>query len=376
MHASERLIITCGGTGGHFYPGLALARRMMERGGNVLLLLSGVNSANQQQIAATFDIPVKVLPSMPSPGRSPIRWLRFFRGLWGGFLQSCREMKEFGPRAVLGMGSFASLPVILAARRCHIPIYLHDGNARIGRANRFLSSYAKFLGTAFPAVNGQCVSCPCEATGMPLRPELLRTAELKSSEAVVRLNELYGSSLEPDRTTVLIFGGSQGAQRINEVVPVALRALDPAAKLQVIHLTGAHKFEAVQAAYAHVAYPALILPGCDHMELAYSASSLVISRSGGSTLAELALFGKGAVLIPYPYAAENHQSDNAAVFADVGGAVLLNQQDCSPERIGELIRDVLEHPDVWLVRSARMLSMAKPQASDTLLDRIFSEEKV
>ena len=374
MLDDKRLIITCGGTGGHFYPGLALARRMMERHGHVLLLLSGVNSESQRSIAENFGVPVKVLPLMPSPGRNPVRWCRFLLGLVRGRAQTLRVLREFAPDAVLGMGSFASLPVILAAKKRGVPIYLHDGNSRIGRANRMLSKYARFLGTAFPACNAAAVRCPCEATGMPLRPELLNAARMGRPEAVALLNERYGSALEPDRTTLLVFGGSQGAQAINEVVPVALRTLDSGVRLQVIHLTGANKFDAVQAAYSHVGFPSLVLPGCDRMELPYSAGDLVISRSGGSTLAELALFGKAAVLIPYPYAAENHQYDNACVFVDAGAAVLLNQPECSPERVAELVQDQLAHPDAWLLRGARALSLAKPEASDTMLDRIFAAE--
>ena len=373
MTGMERLVITCGGTGGHFYPGLALARRMIERKGQVLLLLSGVNSESQRLIAENFGIPVTVLPHMPFPGKNPVRWCRFLWGLVRGWQQALLEFRRFSPQAVLGMGSFASLPVICAARWRKIPVYLHDGNARVGRANRILSKWAVFMGVAFPAVNASAVRCPWEASGMPLRPELLNAAQLAREEAIRLLNECYSSALQPDRTTLLIVGGSQGAQKINEVLPVALRTLDPAKPLQVIHLTGANKFDAVQEAYSHVAFPSLILPGCDRMELPYSACDLVLSRSGGSTLAELALFGKPAILIPYPYAMENHQYDNACVFVDAGAAVLLNQPACSPERVAELLRDYLDHPEEWLKRAARALSLAKPDASDAMLDRIFRQ---
>ncbi len=371
MTGSERLVITCGGTGGHFYPGLALARRMMARKGQVLLLLSGVNSESQRHIAETFGVPVTVLPYMPSPGKNPVRWCRFLWGLVRGWQQALREFRYFSPQAVLGMGSFASLPVVYAARWKKIPVFLHDGNARVGRANRILSKKAEFMGVAFPAVNADCLQCPWEATGMPLRPELLEAAQLSREEAIRLLNERYGSALTPGRTTLLIFGGSQGAQKINEVLPVALRTLDPGSPLQVVHLTGANKFEAVQEAYKHVAFPSLVLPGCDRMELLYSAVDFVLSRSGGSTLAELALFGKPAILIPYPYAMENHQYDNACVFVDAGAAVLLEQSSCSPERVAELVRDYLDHPGEWLKRAARALSLARPDASDAVIDRIF-----
>ncbi len=369
--AGRKLVITCGGTGGHFYPGLSVARRHRENGGEVLLLLSGVNAAAQRATAESFGIPAIALPAMPSPGRlHPVRWWRFGSGLIRGMLQAGRELRQFSPDAALGMGSFASVPVLAAAYRRKIPIFLHDGNARIGRANRWLSRAARFLGTAFPAVNADRAHCPVACTGMPLRPELLRAGRHDKGAAIEQLNARFGSHFSGDLPTLLIFGGSQGAATLNRNFPAALRQLGDA-DVQVIHLAGPTKLEEVQKAYTGVPFQVLALGSCEEMALLYSAADLVIARSGGSTAAEIALFGKPAVLIPYPYAAEGHQWDNARCLVAAGAAEAVNNADCTVSRAVALIGSFLDNPEEWREKGHRALTLARPHATDALLERIF-----
>ncbi len=369
--AGRKLVITCGGTGGHFYPGLSVARRHRENGGDVLLLLSGVNAAAQRATAESFGIPAIELPTMPSPGRlHPLRWWRFGRGLLRGMLQARRELRRFAPDAVLGMGSFASVPVLAAAYWGRIPIFLHDGNARIGRANRWLSRVACFLGTAFPAVNADQCRCPVDCTGMPLRPELLRAESGDKFAAIERLNTRFGSHFRGDLPTLLIFGGSQGAATLNRNFPAALRQLG-VADVQVIHLAGPAKLEEVRNAYTGVPFRVLALDACEEMAMLYTAADLVIARSGGSTTAEIALFGKPAVLIPYPYAAEGHQWDNARCLVAAGAAEAVNNADCTVGCAASLIGAFLDNPDEWREKGRRALTLARPRATDVLLERIF-----
>lgn len=240
----QKLAITCGGTGGHFYPGLSIARAQQERGGEVLLLLSGVNSLRQREIAESYRVPAEVLPQMPSP-RGIGSAARFLRGLAGGTLLAGRSLAGFRPQAVLGMGSFASLPALLAAKFRGIPVYLHDGNARIGKANRLLSRCARFLGTAFPAVNADRCRCEVGTIGMPVRPELEAMAGVGRDRAVAGLNRLFGSNLVPELPVILIFGGSQGASIFNSVLPRALNRLGRR-DFQVLHLSGPAKFDEVR----------------------------------------------------------------------------------------------------------------------------------
>lgn len=366
----HRLVITCGGTGGHFYPGLSTARVFQEEcGGEVLLLLSGVNSAKQRASAEAAGIRAVELPEMPSPGHSPVRAFRFLCGLAGGYLAARRELKAFRPEAFLGMGSFASLPAFFAAKRLHIPCFLHDGNARIGKANRWLSRGAELLATAFPPVNADSCHCPVLTTGMPVRPELVRDVGITREEAFAGLNRAFGRDFDPARPTILIFGGSQGARIFNVICPEALKALNRS-DFQVLHLAGPARLDEALAAYEGAEFPHLVLPGSEKMELFLGAADLVLSRSGGSTVAELALFGRSAVLIPYPFAAEGHQRDNAEFLAAAEAALRIDNAEFTPERAGELFRGFLANPAAWAERGRRAAALARPRATRELIEEI------
>ena len=357
----EYIVITCGGTGGHFYPGLSIARTQQARGKKVLLLLSGKNSAEQKKIAEKFNIPCQTLPNMPSPGiRRPVSCWNFARGLILGIFKAKAILKKEKPSAVLGMGSFASLPVIWAAKSLRLPIFLHDGNARIGRANRILSRFAKVLATAFPAVNADKVRCRCVVSNMPIRPEL-KAEELTKSEAVNTLNSKFNSQLQCNNFTVLLFGGSQGARKLNEAFGQAIKTLSAKySDIQLIHLTGAGEFEAVSKFHSDTACPVLLLPSLSEMHWAFQAADLVISRSGGSSVAELNAFGKYAVVVPFPFAMELHQDDNADYLVSLGAAEKVSNSDLSDELALEILerlynrKDIAElgkksiRPDAWL----------------------------
>jgi UDP-N-acetylglucosamine--N-acetylmuramyl-(pentapeptide) pyrophosphoryl-undecaprenol N-acetylglucosamine transferase len=331
------IAITCGGTGGHFYPGLSIARRLKAQNRRAVIFLSGRNIPSQSAEAARYGIETVCLP--PTPKSRP----GMIAALLKGFLSSRRELRKLKPDALLGMGSFASFPAAMAAVTLRVPLFLHDGNARVGKANRILSRFARHLGTAFPAVNGGTVKCPLDSTGMPLRPEITDGETIARAEAITRVNALYQGSLKPDLPTILIFGGSQGAAIFNSVLPAALRQLGEL-QFQVIHLTGKDKFEEVREVYRDAAFPALLLPSSTEMHLLYQASDLAVCRSGGSTVAELTHFGKAALLIPYPYAAELHQDDNARFYAGTGAAVILQNAGCTPEQASEAIRKLLQQP--------------------------------
>lgn len=325
MAKIRKLAVTCGGTGGHFYPGLSLARTVQAEGGEAVLLLGGKNSVQQAEIARNCGMKAIILPYMPPPSwRSPGSCWRFLKGALTGKRQARKFLREFQPEALLGMGSFASLPAVWGALNAAVPVFLHDGNARIGRANRLFSRYARALGTAFPAVNGDRCHCPVVCTGMPLRPELAGQRPGRA-EAMKRLTERYGGELDENRFTVLIFGGSQGARKLNNAFAGAVKELNAAgSRLQVIHLTGKGEFETVKKFWDEAGgVPGMVLPTLAEMGWAYSAADLVVARSGGSSVAELRAFGKYAVVIPYPYASELHQNDNAEFLVRQGGGEMI-----------------------------------------------------
>ncbi len=367
MKKLERLIISCGGTGGHFFPGLSIARTFQQQGGEVMLLLSGINSEQQVKTAQKYGINAVALPLMPTPRRNPVK---FFSGLIRGYCQSVKIMKSFAPQAVLGMGSFAMTPVLLAALRKHIPVALHDGNARIGKANRIFSRWAKVLGAGFPAVNGDRCRCRIADTGMPVRPELLSKCGFSKAEAIQNLNQLFGCELKEDLTTILIFGGSQGAAVFNTVLPQALLQCRNA-DFQVLHLCGKGKKADPENLYSKAAFPVLLLESSDVMEYFLGAADAVFCRSGGSTLAELALFGKGAFLIPYPFAAEGHQQDNAGYFERNNAAMVINNGDFTVEKaVGLLNEEVCSGNEKISKRNQSASLLAHPEAAEAMLKEI------
>lgn len=363
----ERLLITCGGTGGHFYPGLAIAKAMKKRGGHVKLLLAGVNAQAQSAIAREQGIDSLILPAMAAPRKAPFR---FLLGLIQGYGLCRKEIAAFSPQALLGMGAFTSLPAVLACKTARLPLYLHDGNARIGRANRMLSCFARFLAAAFPPVNGDKIKCPIVETGMPIREILVESAEtIDRKKAIEELNALYHTDLLPDAPTILIFGGSQGAAVFNAALPEGLLQLN-SSEIQVLHLTGRNKLESTLAAYKDAPFKTLITESSEKMELFWSAADMVFSRSGGSSIAEMALFGCPGVLVPYPFAAENHQMANAAYFAEADAGVLLDNYELSPENSRELLADFLNDRAKWSRRGQNAKSLARPGAASCVLDKI------
>ncbi len=363
------LVISCGGTGGHFYPGLSVARALREKGGRTLLLLSGVNAEKQKAIAEAHGVPAIALPRMPSP-RGIRAVFSFLSGALGGFLTSRRELRKFKPQALLGMGSFTSLPPIMAARWNKIPVFLHDGNARIGKANRMFSDKAGLLATAFPPRNPDGCRCEQLTTGMPIRPELEKASSITRNEAIAGLNREFGVGLDAELPTVLIFGGSQGASIFNHVLPGALGRLSGRLEFQVLHLTGPGKLSEAKKIYGDSTFPLLLLESSEKMELFLGAADLAISRSGGSTVAELARFGLASILIPYPYAAENHQYDNALYLSEPGAAELLLNDACTPEHVEVLLTGLLENPAQLAHRGELAATLAMPFAAERLLEEI------
>jgi UDP-N-acetylglucosamine--N-acetylmuramyl-(pentapeptide) pyrophosphoryl-undecaprenol N-acetylglucosamine transferase len=360
----KRLVITCGGTGGHFFPGLSIAREFKEEGGEVLLFLGGKNADAQADIATLHGIDSVKLTSSPRPN-SVTGAYKFMSETFSGIIAARKYLKKFKPDALLAMGSFTSLPAAIGAMTLQIPLFLHDGNARVGKANRFLSRWAQYLCTAFPAVNGDKIRCPFSFTGMPVRPELI-VSQISKSEAIQNLNIKFGSILDPELPTILIFGGSQGAEVFNRNFPEAILE-SPNRQFQVLHLTGHGKFEFVNSVYEKAFFPFLALPSASEMDLFYQAADIVVCRSGGSTIAELTLFGKFAFLVPYPHAAENHQYDNALYMKNGGAAEIIANAECTREKAAKLLDRWLEDPEKYRALGIKSKDLGKPHAAaDTL----------
>ena len=331
-----KIVISCGGTGGHFYPGLSVARKFKEKGGEVQLYLTGLHTVKQSATAEGFGIDnfCASSPRMPSNKLLlPIFVLKFLKA----FLQAWSFLGKSKPSKVLLMGSFAGVPLGLAAKFHRIPIYLHEGNSVVGKSNRLMSKWAKKLYLSFDIINTDSVQCKTLMTGMPLRPEIC-----ESFDKVNKAQCYEKFSLDPEKKTILVFGGSLGARIINNTFLELLPKLDPKST-QVIHLLGAEPTEEhlnltkdLEITYIAKAYHQ------DMVEL-FAIADLVICRAGASSLAEKSLFPNAAIYIPLKIAMDNHQFYNAK--QDLSENVkIIEEKDLSVsslfENVGILLKNI------------------------------------
>jgi len=345
-----RFVIAGGGTGGHLFPALAVGEVLLERGHEVLIFISE-KDVDALAIKDRTEFRFEKLPSIGMPKLFSPAILGFLKR-FNDSLAPCRRLyRKFQPHAVLGMGGFTSTAPILAGRMRKIPTFVHESNAIPGKANKLNARMTDAVLLGFEACAQYFPNARFQVTGTPIRKSLTRR--------VPREEALAAFGLSPDRKTLLVMGGSQGAHGINEAAIKALPMLKDV-PLQVIHLTGPNDEQVAAANYRREEIPAHVAAFCHQMELAYSAADIALSRSGAASLSELSHFGIPSLLIPYPFAAENHQVLNAAIFERAGAAIVVEQGQVSMElfarEIGALLRD---EP-----RLAKMSASARALAPD------------
>ncbi len=338
MAVPKQFVIACGGTGGHLFPGLAVAETLHDRGHEVLLLVS----EKEIDTVALRDHPEfrrEKLPSIGMPALLSPAFPRFLKRGWESFTV-CRQLySRYKPVAVLGMGGFTSAAPLLAARISRIPCFLHESNAIAGRANRLAARWTDSVLLGLPACESSFPGRNCIVTGTPVRKDLGSPLAKAEARAAFGLN--------PEAPTLLVMGGSQGAAGINQLIFRAaphLRDFRSAAglPLQIIHLTGERDDNLAAVNYQREGIVAYVAAFHHRMEEAYSAPDLVVSRAGAASLGELSQFALPSVLIPFPFAADKHQHRNAEAFRDVGASELLEEKTTDPEAFALLIRNLLE----------------------------------
>jgi UDP-N-acetylglucosamine--N-acetylmuramyl-(pentapeptide) pyrophosphoryl-undecaprenol N-acetylglucosamine transferase len=323
------IAIACGGTGGHLFPGLAVARQIVERGCDVTLLVSP-KEVDQQGVRSVTDARVVTLPAV---GLARGQFLGFVRGFWKSYRAAKRLFAERAPQAVLGMGGFTSAPPVLAGRGAGAATFLHESNTIPGRANRWIARVVDQAFVGFPSAAGRLRPRHVITTGTPVRPQF-QPGDAGAARVAL--------GLAPERPVLLVMGGSQGAAGVNELALAALPRLALAAPgLQVIHLTGAAGLEKARAAYASQPVNAVVFPFLAEMDKAMAAATVAVSRSGASSLAELAALRLPSVLVPYPVAADNHQFHNARAFVETGAALMLEERNATGAQLADLTAGLL-----------------------------------
>lgn len=323
------VVIACGGTGGHLFPGLAVAEELLMRRCQVTLMVSP-KDVDQQAVKAVRGMDVVTLPAI---GLQRGQYLKFFLKFWQSRKLCMDRFRQQKPHAVLAMGGFTSVAPILAGRSFGAKTFLHDSNTIPGRANRWLAPKVNQAFTWFPQTEAHLKAPKVMSVGMPVRTQFepLDPAGCKTA-----------LGFNAQKPLLLVMGGSQGARGVNELMLRTLPNLTlMAPDLQYLHLTGADDFERVKAGYALHKAKAIVRPFFSEMELAMGAASAAISRAGASSLAEIAAMRLPSVLIPFPQAADNHQYHNARAFVDSNAARLMEQKDGRPEALNLVLLELI-----------------------------------
>ena len=355
-----RVAIACGGTGGHFFPGLAVAGQLVRRGCAVTLLISP-KEVDQEAVRGVSGMEIVTLPTV---GLKRGGEIAFVRGFIRSYRAAAKLCKSRPPQAALAMGGFTSAPPILAAKRAGARTFLHESNTIPGRANRWLSRVVHGAFVGFPTAAGRLHNRNVMVTGTPVRPRFQARAAADCRAEI---------GFDPARPVLLIMGGSQGASGINELVLQSLPLLaSRAPEWQWFHLTGSGDAERVRQAYAALKLKAIVHPFFAGMEVALGAATAAVSRAGASSLAELAAMRVPAVLVPYPAATDNHQFYNARAFEATGAARLLEQQSATPETFVQLLLDVVEKPAVHEKMQTALAQWHAPHAAEQIAEAMLA----
>ncbi len=351
--SAPRVLVMAGGTGGHVFPALAVARALADRGAEVRWL--GTRDGMEERVVTAAGLPIDFISVTGLRGKGALGWLTAPIKLVRALSQSLVVLRRFRPGAVLGMGGFVAGPGGLGAKLLGLPLVIHEQNAVAGLTNRLLAPWARRILTAFPDVLKRG-----EVVGNPVREEIAALPEPAAR---------FAGRSGPLR--ILVIGGSQGAVALNRTLPEALGRLGTDWRPRVIHQAGEKNLEAARKAYAAAGVTADIRPFLVDMAEAYAWADLVICRAGALTISELAAAGAPAILVPFPYAVDDHQTKNAHYLADAGGALLAPQKALTAERLSGWIEEFTDDAANRRERLLRMAqsarAMARPAATDEVM---------
>jgi len=346
VRAGGPVLIMAGGTGGHVFPALAVAAVLRARGVGVVWL--GVPGSMESRLVPANGIPIEWVRVTGIRGKGVLAWLLAPLRILNAVAQSIGVLRRVRPRSVLGAGGYVSGPGGIAAWLLRVPLLIHEQNAIAGLTNRWLARLAKqvlqaFPGSFAPSVHASTIGNPVREDIAALPPPAQRFVER-----------------EP-RARLLVFGGSQGAQRLNAVMPGALALLAAEQRPQVRHQTGERGLKEARARYLEARVEAEVLPFIDDMAKAYAWADLAVCRAGAMTVAELQVAGLGAIFVPLAVASDDHQSKNAAVMVGAGAAQIIQERDLTPERLSTAIAELTAH-------RASMLRMAEAARAQRVTD--------
>ena len=351
-----RVLIAGGGTGGHLFPGIALAEELTTRDTkrNDVVFVGTERGLEARVVPAEGY----TLETIPVQGLKRMGFWKFLKGLLAlpmALIASWRILKKYRPDVVVGVGGYASGPVVLAAWLQRIPTAVQEQNALPGFTNKVLGKIVNVVFTAFEEARRFFPEKKVQLIGNPIRRKLM--------------DNYLRSHVRQERFTVLVFGGSLGAKAINQKMLEALDSLsDLKGQIQFIHQTGKNDVEGVRKGYADKGFSAEVLEFIDDMSAAYARADLVVCRSGATTLAELTVCKKASILIPFPYATDNHQEVNAGAMVATGAAVMFRESELSGQKLAQEIRALKESPEKLKKMEKQAALLGRPEAAKELAD--------
>jgi UDP-N-acetylglucosamine--N-acetylmuramyl-(pentapeptide) pyrophosphoryl-undecaprenol N-acetylglucosamine transferase len=359
----HRLLIACGGTGGHVFPAVALAEGLRRRHPQTDVLFVGAFKPHLIQSLTDRGYQVNFMAGSAMPYRLNLLALPYLGKL---FLSLCRAfgiLKKWRPQVVVSMGSFSGGPFVLASKIFGLPVLIHEQNMVPGRANRISAYFADRIATSFDGTSrffSKSARRKVVLTGNPVRGQI---TGIRRSQALAALD------LSDGKFTILVMGGSQGSRRINEVFAEAAAGLDKGS-FQIVHLTGKADFEFVMGRYRSIGIANSVMPFLDDMGRAYAACDLVICRSGATTIAEITLVGLASILIPYPYG-DGHQKENARVLQEAGAALVMAERDLAPQDLIGAIKRLSSDKEALQHMRDNSRKLAMPDAAQRLTDEVY-----
>jgi UDP-N-acetylglucosamine--N-acetylmuramyl-(pentapeptide) pyrophosphoryl-undecaprenol N-acetylglucosamine transferase len=352
------ILLAAGGTGGHVFPAEALAYKLKERGYSVHL----VTDSRAERYAGKFPADeIHVVPSATIGSKNPVKVAKSLWTLWTGMRAARKLIRTIKPLCVVGFGGYPTVPPLLAATRMGVPAMVHEQNAVMGRANKALAGRVQAIAGGFLPENGGAFPDKTVTTGNPVRPAVIDAAK-----------QPYVPSVPDDPFNLVVFGGSQGAQYFSKAVPTAISLLEaPLRKrLRITQQVRSEDMETVNSCTRKLEMGADIAPFFSDMAERIGAAHLVLCRSGASTVSELAVIGRPAILVPYPYALDHDQAANAAALAATGGVKVIPQSELTPEKLSTILRGAMTMPEKLAKMAAAAKQAGKPDAASLLADMV------
>ena len=360
---SLRIAMAGGGTGGHLFPGIAIAQEFMRRDLQNEIIFISTGNPLERRILSKLSFALERITVEGMKGRG---WWNQFKSICKlpkGLFDAFRILRRFKPHLIIGLGSYSAGPVVLAARLLGLKVVLCEQNLLPGITNRFLSRLADMIFISFEESKSHFASNNVRFTGNPVRQDILQDDKSQSSKDALER--------APKPFTVLIIGGSQGAHRINETVSKALNLLHRQEDLYFIHQTGATDENMVREAYSQHGVPSIVQAFFDNMAEHYQDADLIICRAGATTVAEITALGKASLFIPFPYAADDHQALNAGSLTKNGAAEMILEKDLTAEVLAEKIDHYAKHPEALAKMAQRARSFGNPNAAQDIVDHCY-----